>query len=288
VASTPAAGAVRPRPIAELLDDSFSLYRRNFPVLASVAVLLSLPALILNLVSGTYISNLVPLLQRFLNNPGDPAVLQAFTSSSQSLSPPYLLAALLVLVTIPFTFGALYQAAVAISKRERVTIGSVMRGTVRSYFAVFGLILLFGLFAVTGLLVVTLPLVIWIGVRWAVSTPALFAEGIGPVRALGRSWRLLEGQWWRTLGIVLLVSFMVSLIRFVLEGTAAAGAAWLPLPDANVRAALGTALAQVAAAFVSPLFPIVITLLYFDVRRRKEGIDLDGMARQAALGTASA
>ena len=41
-------------------------------------------------------------------------------------------------------------------------------------------------------------------------------------------------------------------------------------------------------AMVSPLVTIALVLLYFDLRVRKEGLDLDQLARQAAPGTAPA
>jgi len=274
--------------VSELLDDTFYLYRRNFQVVACVAVLVALPRLILSLASGAYLASF-NLLQRAISSVNDPAALQGLMGAGNvPNSPFYLFASLLQLLLIPFSAGALYQAAVELAAHRPASIGSVLVGTLRRYLGLLGLMLLVVLFLLTGLLVVTLPLVIWVVVRWILSTPVLFAEGVGPVRALARSWQLVKGEWWRTLGILLLVVIMVDLIQIVLGFFVGGVAAFLPGVDATVRAAVSTTLAGVVAALAGPLLPITLTLLYFDMRVRKEGYDLEELARQAAKETAPA
>ena len=39
---------------------------------------------------------------------------------------------------------------------------------------------------------------IFLAVRWAVAMPALLLERRGPIGALGRSWNLVGGFWWKT------------------------------------------------------------------------------------------
>src|SRR5205085_9824388 len=38
-------------------------------------------------------------------------------------------------------------------------------------------------------------------IRLMVAVPAIIVEGLGPVQALQRSWRLVQGNWWRTFGL---------------------------------------------------------------------------------------
>ena len=136
--------------------------------------------------------------------------------------------------------------------------------------------------------IVTIPVVIWVLIRWSVAMPALFAEGIGPVKALGRSWNLVRDNWWRTLGILFIVSIMVGLIQTALAALFGGVTAVIPGLSDDIRAGLLTTVTTIVDALVGAIQPIAITMLYLDLRVRKEGLDLDQLARQAAPPAAPA
>jgi glycerophosphoryl diester phosphodiesterase family protein len=281
---------LRPLPMGELLDESFKLYRRHFSVIAGVALVVILPNLLVTLISGSYRANPITYIQQLLQNANDPAALQAVQNrqAQYTSSPLYLLSFPVAILMYPFTTGALYRAATSLAAGNIETIGSVLAGTARRYFALFGIAILSGLVAAGFILIITIPVVIWVLVRWAVATPALFAEGIGPVKALGRSWNLVRDNWWRTLGILIVVSIMVSLIQSALGVLFTGIAAVLPGLGDDLRSGLVTTVATLVNALVGAITPIAITMLYLDLRVRKEGLDLDQLARQAAPGTAPA
>lgn len=281
---------LRPLPLGELLDEAFKLYRLHFTVIAGVALIVVIPNLIVTLLSGSYRANPVTYIQDIIQNANDPAALARIQSrqSEFTSSPLYLLSFPIAFLLVPFTEGALYRAATSLAAGNVETIWSVLSGTARRYFGVFGnriiwYVVLIGLFGV-----VTTPISVWVLVRWMVSMPALFAEGIGPVKALGRSWNLVRDNWWRTLGIVFILTIMVSLIQAALGALFTGIAALLPGLGADLRAGLETTVATLVAALVGAITPIAITMLYLDLRVRKEGLDLDQLARQAAPGAAPA
>lgn len=281
---------LRPLPIGELLDETFKLYRRHFTVIAGVALAVILPNLILTLLSGSYRANPFSYLQDVLRNANDPAALQAIQNrqAQYTSSPLYLLSFPVAILMYPFTAGALYRAATSLAAGSVETIGSVLGGTARRYFALFGIAILTGLVVVGAIAIVTIPVVIWVLVRWSVATPALFAEGAGPVQALGRSWNLVRDNWWRTVGILIVVAIMVGLIELALGALFGGIAELVPGLSDDIRAGLVTTVATLVDALVGAITPIAITMLYLDLRVRKEGLDLDQLARQAAPGTAPA
>ena len=277
-------------PLGELLDESFKLYRRHFTVIAGVALVIIVPNLILSLISGSYRANPITYLQNVaqnLNNPDALATIQAQQGAYTS-SPLYLLSFPLAALLVPFSVGALYRAATSLAAGNVETIGSVLSGTLRRYFAVWGVVILAVLLFVGVIAIVTIPVVIWVAIRWSVAIPALFAEGIGPVKALGRSWNLVRDNWWRTLGILIIVSIMVSLIETALQVLFGGVAAVVPGLTGDLRAGVVTTVTTLVDALVGAITPIAITMLYLDLRVRKEGLDLDQLARQAAPGTAPA
>lgn len=277
-------------PLGELLDESFKLYRAHFNVIAGVALVIILPNLLITLLSGSYRANPFTYVQQVLQNANNPGQLQAIQNRQAQFntSPLYLLSFPIAILFYPFTAGALFRAATSLAAGNVETIGSVLLGTARRYFAMFGIAILTGLTALGGIAIITIPVVIWVLIRWAVDTPALFAENIGPVQALGRSWYLTRDNWWRTLGILIVVGIMVGLIQAALTALFAGIAALIPGLSQDFQAALVTTVVTLIGALVAAIQPIATTMLYLDLRVRKEGLDLDQLARQAAPGPAPA
>jgi Membrane domain of glycerophosphoryl diester phosphodiesterase len=290
VATAGAPVRLRVMPLGELLDETFKLYRRHFTVIAGVALVIILPNLILSLISGSYRANPISYLQSVaqnINNPDELTRIQARQQEYTS-SPLYLISFPIAALLVPFSVGAMYRAATSLAAGNLETIGSVLLGTLRRYFAVWGIVILAALVFLGAIAIVTIPVVLWVVIRWSVALPALFAEGIGPVKALGRSWNLVRDNWWRTLGILIIVTIMASLIQTALAFLFGGVAAVVPGLSDDLRAGVVTTVTTLVDALVGAITPIAITMLYLDLRVRKEGLDLDQLARQAAPGTAPA
>jgi hypothetical protein len=281
---------LRVMPLGELLDETFKLYRRHFTVIAGVALVIILPNLILSLISGSYRANPISYLQSVaqnINNPDELTRIQARQQEYTS-SPLYLLSFPIAALLVPFSVGAMYRAATSLAAGNLETIGSVLLGTLRRYFAVWVVVFLAALVFVGAIFIVTIPVVLWVAIRWSVALPVLFAEGIGPVKSLGRSWNLVRDNWWRTLGILIIVTIMTSLIQTALAFLFGGVAAVVPGLSDDLHAGVVTTVTTLVDALVGAITPIAITMLYLDLRVRKEGLDLDQLARQAAPGTAPA
>ena len=130
----------------------------------------------------------------------------------------------------------------------------------------------------------------WIGTKLAF-VPATIVLERRPIRAaIARSWRLVRGSFWRVLGITLLVSVMISVatqivatpVSFVLFlGTAlldptGVGSA---SPDAMLGtvtlATIGTyAVTSIVTGIGLVVQSATSSLLYLDLRMRREGLDL--------------
>jgi hypothetical protein len=126
------------------------------------------------------------------------------------------------------------------------------------------------------LMFVTFIVYIYVFVRLVVIVPALMVENLGPIQAVRRSWRLVEGYWWRTFGLLLLLGIMGAIIS--------AGPAYLVTAivtavtqsfDPVVNTAITGVISVITEAFFIPLSLTCYTLYYFDLRVRKEGFDLE-------------
>lgn len=127
-----------------------------------------------------------------------------------------------------------------------------------------------------GLATVIVELVAWILLSLAAT--AVMLERAGPVTALRRSWRLVRASFWRVVGILLLAAVVYFVAGYVLAlPFAAAQTALIDLasPHLSAVAVAVNAIGVIMAGAVSrPFLAGVTTLVYCDVRMRREGLDL--------------
>jgi len=282
----------RQLPLPELLDELFRLYRRYFSLIVGVALVVALPGLIWQLITGTYKLSGGSFNNLLTTTSG--SATPTFNSTQLSnLSTSYLLAGLGGLILLPFSVGAVYRAVTDVALGRAATIGSVLRETLQRYWQLFGFIALFFVLVfawvialVIGLILIVIPgLVVlcfgvYLAIRWSMSLAAMMAENIGPIQGFSRSWNLVKGQWWRTFGVLLVVGILQAVISLALGAMfgIVAGAA----TTGDVRLAVEAIGSTLLSTLVSPITTIAVVLLYFDLRVRKEGLDLDQLAQQSS------
>ncbi len=112
--------------------------------------------------------------------------------------------------------------------------------------------------------VATLITVIVIVTRLALSIPALVLEGTGPIRALRRSWHLVRGSTWRTLGILVLAEGVIAVIGSVVSPALIPGVFEGLMSGSIGTYVLVTVMNGIVQTVVGPILPVVITVLYRD------------------------
>jgi hypothetical protein len=284
-------------PLPELLDELFRLYRRHFSLIVGVSLLVALPGLVWTLVTGTYRLNSASFANIFVTSGTSTPVFNS--QQFLNLVGPILLGLVGGFFLLPISIGAVYRAVTDVALGRPATIGSVLRETLARYLPLLGLvglgILIFIgwiIAEIIGFVLLVLPglavfcAAVYLAVRWTLTVVAMMAEDIGPIRGLGRSWNLVSGSWWRTFGILLIVGILQTIISYGLVILFSLIAALVTTGDFQLAVAQvgGTLL----SALVSPIPTIAITLLYFDLRVRKEGLDLDQLAQQTSPGPAPA
>lgn len=115
-------------------------------------------------------------------------------------------------------------------------------------------------------------------VKLAIASPVLMMERTGVFAALGRSWNLTTGFFWRNLGVIVVativtgaISGVASLpISIISSGLLSLGAEFL-----WIAGAASVLLAALLSALVTPFLAAITALLYVDIRMRKEGLDVE-------------
>jgi hypothetical protein len=186
----------------------------------------------------------------------------------------------LIVASLLLGLLALVLAGVVIGVPTLFLIGAAagaqmdsMAGGILLVFVLFGLVILFALLAVV------------LFTRFVLTTQAIVLEGKEALDGLRRSWQLVSGSFWRVLGVVLLMGLIVLVISLIFAIPTSILDAVLEIRQASPSALISTQvlsnlLVEIGTIFVMPLALAVYTLLYYDLRVRKEGYDLQLMAEQ--------
>jgi hypothetical protein len=278
---------LRPRDVGGLLDLAVVLYRRNFSTYVGIVALMQVPVSLVLTLANIVLLDPDSLRQTPARPPpgASPDAIASYQAGtvaavSDLLSRGLLILALAVLggILLNIATGALAHAITAAYLGRPLSLRDAYRAVRRQVPALTGLILLMILSTV---LLIVPPLFAWVFISWSFATQAVVLERQGVTGALARSWSLVSGSWWRVFGaylLLLLIDVILGLAPSVLSPLLAfTGASW----------AVETIVVQFAGLLVTVLYvPIRLagmTLLYFDLRVRKEGLDLQmALDRQAA------
>jgi hypothetical protein len=249
------------------------MYRRHFLLFAGLSVILSIPSAALS--SFSYYTLFGSVLQQTGSSFGvasDRALVDAGAIAV------YLVGALITLALVPFFYGAVTYAACESALGRPVTLPSILSGVLRKYFHLMGYWLLIGLMLIAFCLI---PLWIWIWVAWAVVMPVMFIENVGLGAAMGRSWRLVEGRWWRTFFTLVLIFIIWFVARIALRAFIVLAQSLLQLVFPSLAVLwISAATSVIVGSLVDPLLQIAIVLIYFDLRVRREALDLFQLAQR--------
>ena len=174
-----------------------------------------------------------------------------------------------IFVTIFLVQGAVIHAVSEQNIRRPIGIGRAYAFSLEKLGGMLGAAILAGLALVAmAITIIGIPFAVYFGVRWYFILPAALLEDYSPRVALSRSSELVHDNWWRVLGILLAVGIVVAIINIIL--------AFIPI--------LGT----LASILTTPVFFIAHTLLYYDLRVRREGqsgFSLETLARELRIQT---
>jgi hypothetical protein len=267
--------ALRPLTFGEVLDTAFNLFKRNFKTAVAVSAVIMIP---LALLGGAASAGLAPTDLAVLEDP-DPAP-EAVLGLMGGLLGAASIGALIQ------SFGSLLvQAATTRLYAESyrggtLAMGDALRYGLRRLPAMLGLTIVSAVATFVGLILCIAPGV-WLYTAWSAAPAALIAEDTRPLEALRRSFQLVKGNWWRTFGLLvvanILVSVIVALITTPLQFAIGLGVGMSDptAPFSGGYLAANTIISGVITAATVPFLAAVIVAIYFDLRVRKEGYDLE-------------
>lgn len=136
-------------------------------------------------------------------------------------------------------------------------------------------------------------LFLWIGACFSLAVPSAALEDQAGFGSLRRSWTLSRGTrtriWFTWLAVFLSLWVLAWGLEFLLRQVMHFVGRMLHHADAmgNLYGLAVFVLVTAIYAFVGPLYPIALTLFYYDQRMRHEGFDIERMMETAGMNTAA-
>lgn len=289
----------QPLGIGELLDQAIRLYRNNFLRFIGIFAIIQVPLSLVSLVATTLTtSNALTNLSSAVDNGGnfDPLSRMALANGAVTL-----VIGLLSFVLVQGMATAALTRTIVDERIGRTT------GILEAYRKIFsnatwlqliGALFLLGLASLLVLIWALVPCVGWVSgfgmlaflslVIGQLIAPIVVVENPGASNAIRRGWDLSRRRFWWTLGFVGVLTLLSYLI---IAGPAVLVSSLANMLTAGSLNATQTLVArQVISSLVTMIFSVLwqplqmtaITLLYFDLRVRTEGLDLTLDTQQEA------
>jgi hypothetical protein len=270
-----------PRPIGGVIDDAIKLYRASFRTCLPIA-------LIGSVITGSvsyYVISSFPALESLR----DPAQIWQMLKPSP-LWTWFLLPGIASLLLLGAIIAC--QNALAAGAGPMTVLQAIGASLHRLHWLLLA-VLLWVVFICSAVGIALIPIspasrvlgvlawivfAIYLWGRLQLWMVALYAEDVGTVRALGISWRLIEGHWWRA-AMILTVGIVIVLVISLVFGFVGGLVFIVHSVDPKSLIMDNQVVTAVERVFVTPMIPAVLVAMYYDFKLRREGGDLAARAK---------
>jgi predicted secreted protein len=258
---------LRPLSVGEIVDVAIKIWRRHLPTLARIVFVVVAPFEILSalIAASVSTSDTFETVDAAGNTTVDAGALAGWVAGMLTAQ---IISGLAFLIASAAVLRAVSVAYLGGTPQWRESL--------RAATGRLGPLIWLAFLMFAGLALAMFAFVIpffWLGVAWSVAFPVLIAEGLRGTNALARSHRLVRGRWWPTFGalaLAFLFQFFIGLILGLPLGFLTAN--WDG--DSAATLAVSTVVSVASAVITTPFMSAVLVLVYFDLRVRKEGFDL--------------
>lgn len=300
---------LRPVGVSEILDGAFTAIRRNPRATLGVgAIIMTVYGILAAVIAPAAVTGFSSFTRVNAWQPASQAQIQRQPSDVGHQVLGLVLIYLLLYVAGQILSGMLTNVIGPSVLGERITAGEAWHRTLPRLPAMFGATLLFaaviiGIWAVyagIGAAIVAIGngtgpvsvvyfvlagmagicLTVWLWTSFMLANQVVVLERTGPVRALGRSWRLVRRSFWRVFGVTLLAQLIVGIasailqLPFTIPASLMAAHSGDSLHPPIAAVVIGTVGTIASRTLTGALLAGVYVLLYVDLRMRKEGLDI--------------
>ena len=270
---------LRPLGIGEILDVSLKIAWRNAGTLIRIVLFVVAPAQALAALVQVSANPDFTASDTIFGSPFEGR--DTTDTATWTAGAGFLVATLLGFVAGQLATGACFKAVAQAYLGEKPSWRDSLGFALRRFHSILWIVIFGGFLTILGFVLLIAPGV-YLAVSFAVALPVLMTEGLRGRRALGRSRWLVKGRWWKTLLLLVVAGLLASIVGGVISG--ALTGLVVVTPDSPVVLFLVSAVAATAGALVTTPFSAAYhTVLYFDLRVRKEAFDLQLLAQNLGI-----
>jgi hypothetical protein len=252
-------GTIPPRGLGDILSTAFELYRANAAKLITIVAVVVVPLTFV----GALLTKVVfeqNCAQRDIQSLQD---LQNFANDcAAGVGRSLLIGAigwLIVIAIQQLLLGAITHGGASAILGRPVDVKASYEYAFSRLAGLVGLAFLIAIVVGIGFILLVIPGVIFM-VFLAVAVPAFIVERLGATDAMSRSWKLVSGNWWFTLGVIVVAGIIAAVVNGILGAIGGNNffVYWI-----------FTAIGQLITA---PFVALVSVILYLDLRVKHEGM----------------
>jgi hypothetical protein len=257
---------LRPMTLGEVLDRTFTLYREHFLLFVGIAALPNLVMLLFRFGALLFMRATADGAAPKFSSPGilDSIVAGAFGS------------AILLMILVGITQAATISAVSELFLGRETNVRDAYSNAKGHILTVIGIMILTGLATFIGLIFLIIP-GIYLACRLAVSVPVSVVESDSPVSSMERSMELTKGYAGQMFLLFLLVVALTYVVAIILQFPVM----FFTITAAMAKHEVSTGVMAysyiadfVSQAVVGPIGTISAALMYYNLRVRKEGFDI--------------
>jgi len=248
-----------PRSIGGVLDDAIRLYRKSLP---SCLLLTLLAALLIAIPAGIFGLRAASMAA------AGPEAAKMFLKS-----PLYWIAVLVIFFVYLGFYNALILNIHAIASGEASSLKAALGSGIRRAPSMLGLAIAFFLVIAVGFILLVIPGIYFWGI-FQLSFIALLVENASVFESFGISRRLIKGHWWRSTTIVA-VAFIIMIVFSIIAGIISGIMVGVLHVDLVTNMIVQQGVSAIINVFLLSLFPSFLLAMYYDLKLRNEGTDLE-------------
>jgi hypothetical protein len=268
---------LRPRFVWDIVDDAFDLYRERFKLLCGISVMVNAPAYLL------YIAMTIGPLANMVQNQGNTK--DPLSGMGEFFLGTFLALPLLSIAQVIQSGASTLVVQDALAGRlEDATIGSTFRRVFKRFWPLLGASFLVGLLSFLGLCA------FFVGIIFVVMYTAFVAQCVLlEERSIGSAFRrskdLGSAASGKVLGMIMLTGLLTQTLSGGIQALVEVFYGFVEwggdvAAQQVQKAVISQSLTGVIAILLAPIVSISMTLLYYDLRVRREGLDLAAAAEE--------
>ena len=282
-----------PMSVGRIFDRAFAIYRNNFLRFITIVAIIEVPLALFSVVSRSWLGVRTPgrqstTFERTTDQPGAAVPARRYDPANP---PPSIffgclgtvLTSLLSIVGVMLCQAALMKNVSETYLGHEITLGQAYGFILPKSVTLIAATICTTLVTWFGLMLCIVPGVIF-GIWFFLTVPAIVAENRRALDGMSRSKALVAGNLGKAFAVGLVMVLIAWIVTIVLSFCAGFVGRMLIAESPALRSFLVYFASTVGQILVTPIGAAATILLYYDLRIRKEGFDLQMLAQSMASG----